>query len=154
MLEKLKLKVPPLLITFLWGLLMWCVPGFFSSLSFQLSYSKPISYAAFFIGTAIIFVAVFKFRKKGTTVDPINPEKTKELVASGIYKYSRNPMYLGFFLWLLALGLYLGNFINALLLLSFVIYMNFFQIKPEEKVLKKAFGKRYEEYMRNTRRWI
>ncbi len=106
------------------------------------------------LGILIILVSVVQFRAAGTTTDPLLLEKTVSLVTGGIYKYSRNPMYLGMLLLLLSLGLYLGNAFNTLLAALFVSYMNRFQIKREEDRLFQRFGTEYSKYLKETRRWF
>ncbi len=102
----------------------------------------------------VIFFGIFQFIRVKTTTNPIDLSKTSKLVTYGIYKYTRNPMYLGMLLILLALGLKLGNAFNTLLAVGFVYYMNHFQIKKEEQALLKLFGKEYSMYCKATRRWF
>ena len=82
------------------------------------------------------------------------PQESNSLVVKGIYKFTRNPMYLGFLLWLLSLGFFLGSLTSLVLVLGFVLYMSYFQIIPEESILEDKFGKNYLEYKKNVRRWI
>ena len=103
---------------------------------------------------AVILISVIQFVIKKTTTDPLNPSKASELVTNGIYNFTRNPMYLGMLLFLLAYGLHLGNAFNTLVAAGFVSYMNHFQIKPEEEALKKVFGQEYNIYCKLTRRWF
>lgn len=111
---------------------------------------------SFLLGMAIVItiLALFQFYRARTTVDPSNPEKASSLVVTGLYKYSRNPMYLAMLLLLLALGLLLGNAFNVLVAAGFVAYMNRFQIIPEEQALLKTFGKAYSQYCIEVRRWF
>ncbi|MCE2573820.1 methyltransferase family protein [Motilimonas eburnea] len=94
------------------------------------------------------------FRRFNTTVNPINPEQASTLVTSGIYRFSRNPMYLGLLFCLLAWASYLGALTAFLVAPLFVIYMNLFQIIPEEQVLTRLFGESYQAYCRRVRRWL
>ena len=112
--------------------------------------------ALFLLGLGIltILISLIQFRAAGTSTNPIDLEKTVSLVNGGIYKYSRNPMYLGMLLLLLSFGLHLGNAFNTLLAALFVSYMNRFQIKGEEKRLSQVFGKEYSKYLKETRRWF
>ncbi len=154
MLKKLELKIPPLVVTLIFGLIAWGISNWFSSASLSITLFKVASYVIFGLGVVIALVAVIKFKKEDTTVDPTSPSKSTSLVINGVYRYTRNPMYLSFFLWLLAYSLYLGNPINLLSLVFFIIYMNNFQIKAEERVLKETFGNEYEVYSSRVRRWI
>ena len=106
------------------------------------------------VGGVVSIWSVVIFKNEKTTVDPMNPSKSNSLVVKGIYKYSRNPMYLSFYLWLLALSLYLGSPLAIVLSVFFVLYINIFQIHPEERALIKKFGKSYEDYTKSVRRWI
>ncbi|MBW3227236.1 isoprenylcysteine carboxylmethyltransferase family protein [Marinobacter adhaerens] len=105
-------------------------------------------------GMAIAVLGVLAFRKVGTTVDPRVPGRSESLVVSGVYRYSRNPMYLGFLLVLCAWGLWLGNLPALLFLPAFVLYMNHFQIVPEERFMADKFGATYETYCAKVRRWM
>jgi protein-S-isoprenylcysteine O-methyltransferase Ste14 len=97
---------------------------------------------------------VIAFRANKTTVSPLNPGAASAIVSSGVYRFSRNPMYLGFLLALAACAIYLSNALAALFLPAFVGYMNVFQIKPEERALLAKFGPVYSQYMASVRRWI
>ena len=106
------------------------------------------------LGLLAILIALLQFKRAGAPTDPMDLKRTRTLVVGGIYKYSRNPMYLGMLLLLLACGLYLGNAFNTLLAALFVSYMNRFQIKAEEAELFRIFGKEYTRYLRDSRRWF
>ena len=99
-------------------------------------------------------LGVIQFLKAGTTLDPRHPEKSSELVLKGVYNFSRNPMYLGLLLFLLAWGLHLGNAFNTILAALFVAYMNRFQIAGEEEALEKKYGAAYRSYCALVRRWF
>ena len=89
-----------------------------------------------------------------TTLNPMKPELTTVLIKTGIYQYSRNPIYLGFVIILLGWGIYLSNALALLFVAGFVYYMNRFQIEPEEKSLSQIFGAQFEEYKHKVRRWL
>ncbi|MET4000897.1 isoprenylcysteine carboxylmethyltransferase family protein [Marinobacterium sp. MBR-109] len=99
-------------------------------------------------------LAVLHCFRARTTVHPHCPEKTRCLVAYGVFRLSRNPMYLSLLLLLTAWMLQLGHLLSPLWLAGFVAYITRFQIRPEERVLKELFGDEYEAYCRATRRWI
>ncbi len=111
-------------------------------------------YVVWGLSFLIILLALFKFRKAKTTVDPSKPIKASSLVVSGIYRYSRNPMYLAMLLLLIGFGLKLGNAFNTMLAAGFVYFMNHFQIKQEEEALTSLFGKEYQLYCKAVRRWF
>ena len=99
-------------------------------------------------------VSVFAFLRARTTVTPLKPEKASTLVVSGLYRVSRNPMYLGMLILLIGWTLWLGNPASLLLLPVFVIYVTVFQIKPEEAALSEKFGSDFDAYRRRVRRWL
>jgi protein-S-isoprenylcysteine O-methyltransferase Ste14 len=99
-------------------------------------------------------LAVFHFFRARTTVHPHCPDKTSCLVAYGVFRLSRNPMYLALLLLLTAWMLQLGHLLVPLWLAGFVAYITRFQIQPEERVLQELFGDEYEAYCRGTRRWV
>lgn len=108
------------------------------------------------IGAGLLFVLAggISFRRARTTVNPLKPEAASALVTSGIYRYTRNPMYVGFALWLLAWGLYLASPLVLLGVLGFVLYMNRLQIAPEERALGRLFGADFAAYRQRVRRWL
>ena len=106
------------------------------------------------IGAATCLSGVISFRRAKTSVNPTKPYATSSLVVSGIYKYTRNPMYLGFLLLLLGWATFLSNLAPFALLPAFVVYMNHFQIRPEERALGSLFAQEYHAYHARVRRWI
>jgi len=98
--------------------------------------------------------AIVSFRKHKTTVNPTKPETSSTIVSSGIYSFSRNPMYLAMLLSLISLAYYLQHLTSLPIILVFISYMTRFQIMPEEKMLTKLFGQQYLEYQVKVRRWL
>ena len=94
------------------------------------------------------------FRSNKTSVNPLNTDSVSSLVTSGIYNYSRNPMYLGMLFWLIGYACYIANPLNLVFLVLFVCYMNKFQIAPEEAFLKQKFAESYHAYSQKVRRWL
>ncbi|MCU7555907.1 isoprenylcysteine carboxylmethyltransferase family protein [Alteromonas sp. ASW11-19] len=106
------------------------------------------------LGLICCVAGVVAFRRHATTVDPRYPENTGTLVTGGIYGYSRNPMYLGFALILVGWSAYLSTPFSLLWLVLFVTYLQRFQIYPEERQMRILFGQQFENYCRQTRRWL
>ncbi|MFG6447937.1 methyltransferase family protein [Roseateles sp. BYS180W] len=106
------------------------------------------------LGGVAAVAGVLAFGRHHTTVNPLRPDQSSTLVASGVYRLSRNPMYLGFLLVLAGWAVYLASVAAALMLPAFVIYMNRFQIAPEERALATLFGPEFETYKATTRRWL
>ena len=144
----------PLALVVLFAGLMWLLarltPGFDYAVPLRQLLVAVVSALAVLIALA----GVASFRQASTTVNPLNPENSSALVVSGIYRITRNPMYLGFLLLLAAWALMLANLAVLLLLPVFVWYMNRFQIVPEERALTSLFGNDYTTYCARVRRWI
>lgn len=148
----LELKIPPLLVALTFGFLIWVMP-------FQVKIDDTmvlyiVSIILFSTGSIVSILGVWEFRKQKTTVNPMSPQESNSLVVKGIYTFTRNPMYLGFLLWLLSFGVFSRNPISLIAIVLFVIYMNMFQIIPEENILEGKFGKEYLKYKENVRRWF
>ncbi len=150
----MKLKLPPAIVFLFFGLLMYALAIFLPVGYFDFFGRKYLMIALLAIAVSIGIIALFQFFKSKTTVNPSSPSKASKLVISGIYQYSRNPMYLGLLLILLSWGLWLGNAFNVLLAAGFVAYMNRFQIIPEEEILSNLFGREYAQYCTLVRRWF
>ena len=93
-------------------------------------------------------------RDSNTTISPLKPEKATSLIVSGIYMYSRNPMYLGMLFILISISIRF-NIIGGIISIStFIIYITKFQIIPEEEQLKRIFGEKILNYKKKTRMWL
>ncbi len=119
-----------------------------------LPYRYSTSVIILLVGSLILINPVFKFIKSKTTVNPVKFKKVNKLVTSGIYKYSRNPMYLGMILIIISTSIFYLNYFSVVTPFIFYFWINRFQIKREEIFLKKKFGEEYLSYMSKTRRWI
>src|SRR6185436_8035975 len=114
-------------------------------------------WAAIVIATAGGFFSIggfVAFRRARTTVNPMKPESASSLVASGVYRITRNPMYVGLVLVLVAWATFLAAPLALLGPLAFVLYIGRFQIAPEEVALTKRFGTEYADYKAKVRRWL
>jgi protein-S-isoprenylcysteine O-methyltransferase Ste14 len=152
--SRLELKVPPDLVALAVAGLMWLVSKVTPSLDWRGPYHVLSTIVLLVTGFALIVLARVAFAKADTTFSPLAPERSSRLVTTGVYRVTRNPMYLGTFLVLLALAVRLSNPAAAIVALLYVAYMNRFQIRPEEGVLRDRFGSPYEVYTRTVRRWI
>lgn len=150
----MELKLPPVIVFLIFAALMFLVDRLLSFGEFDFWGRSYLISSLLILGVAVGITALMHFFKFRTTVDPTRPSKASALVTSGIFSYSRNPMYLAMLLILLALGLAFGNAFNALLAAAFVIFMNRFQIIPEERALLILFRKAYQQYCLNVRRWL
>ena len=148
----MKNKIPPPVVTLFFGLCIYSSQEFFPE--YNLKFLTIVSYISYFAGLSILVLAVSLFKKQNTTVNPIKIENASFLVTSGIFEYSRNPMYLGMALILLGLTLMFNVIGGTLFTLLFTIYITKFQIKPEEEVMEKLFGEDFLEYKQNVRMWL
>jgi protein-S-isoprenylcysteine O-methyltransferase Ste14 len=148
------LKLPPALVWFLAALLMFVVARFLPFGNFEFTGRVYLIYILVGLAALLGSMAIVQFFKKRTSINPTKPKNAAQLVTNGVYAYTRNPMYLGLLLMLLAWGLYLENAFNTLIAAGFVSYMNTFQIIPEEHALSKNFGTAYNAYIKNVRRWF
>jgi protein-S-isoprenylcysteine O-methyltransferase Ste14 len=152
--NSLELKLPPLALGVIVAALMWCASSAMPAFNFTFPARALSSVSLALIGAATCLSGIVSFRRARTTVNPMKPDSTSSLVVSGIYKYSRNPMYLGFLLILLGWAAFLSNFAALILLPAFVLYMNRFQIGPEERALGSLFAHEYPAYRARVRRWL
>lgn len=154
--DSLELKIPPLAVVLIAAGLMllmrWLTPTLVVSLDLDVRMWAALPVLA--AGIAIAVAGVIQFRRSHTTVNPMTPERTSALVSSGIYRYTRNPMYVGMLLALLAFSVVLASPASLLILPAFVVYMNRFQIVPEERELARHFGIEFQAYRARVRRWL
>ncbi len=146
------LKIPPPLLV-----LILVVSNYFSSKKIDLILLPNQDITAiiiFLIGMLILINPIFKFIKSKTTIDPIKFKKVNKLITSGIYRYSRNPMYLGLLILVTSTSIFYLNIFSITTPVFFYFWINRFQIKREEIFLTKKFGKEYLSYKTKTRRWI
>jgi len=146
------LKIPPPILV-----LILVISNYFSSKKIDLILlpnQDLISFIIFLIGVLILINPIFKFIKSKTTIDPIKFKKVNKLITTGIYKYSRNPMYLGLLMIIISTSIFYLNIFSIITPILFYFWINRFQIKREEIFLKEKFGKEYLLYMTKTRRWI
>lgn len=152
--RNLSLTIPPVIVLLLFSLLMWGIslisPDFF--VEWQLRWSMAVAIAL--TGILISLTGIVQFRKAKTTIHPMTPAETSAIVTSGIYSYTRNPMYLGMFLMLIGWGFYLMNPFSILFSFAFIGYMNRYQIIPEEQILVSKFGEEYTQYKQSVARWF
>jgi len=148
----LNTKIPPPIVTILFAVLIFYFSESFAYIG--LPFKIYISLFFVLLGFFITFSSARNFKKKETTVNPIKPEETSQLVTDGFFKITRNPMYLGMLLFLLGLSIYNGLIVGLVFLPLFVGYITFFQIIPEENAMIKIFGEDYKAYMKKVRRWI
>lgn len=150
----IELKIPPAVVVFIFAVAMWFASMQLLSLAFAWSWSTLT--AVIVAGAGLIFglAGVVAFRKAKTTANPAEPNATSTLVIWGVYRLSRNPMYVGLLLMLLGWAIFLAHLMTFAFLPLFIAYMNRFQISPQERALSSKFGERFTSYQQSTCRWL
>jgi protein-S-isoprenylcysteine O-methyltransferase Ste14 len=151
---RLELKVPPVLLVVLTALAMWLSAFALPWFSIAPAYRVPVASAILLAGLWITVMGVSSFRAARTTVNPLDPGSAQSLVTTGVYRWTRNPMYVGFLLVLTAWAVWLSNVISIAWIASFAWYLQRFQIVPEERALRSKFGAKFDAYCRKVRRWL
>ena len=150
----MKLLIPPPIQALLSAIMMWLISRYFLQANFSLTVINVFALVFLIIAAIIIILSINKFRETKTTISPLKLNKTSSLVSNGIYRYTRNPMYLGLLLMLFSTALFLKNFISFLILPLFILSITKNQILPEEEALENIFGEKYKNYKKKVRRWI
>ncbi|MGZ8993673.1 MAG: methyltransferase family protein [Burkholderiaceae bacterium] len=152
--KALELRIPPPLVMVAVALLMLAAARLMPSLTFALPGKGVWAALIAVLGIAVAGAGVLSFRRAKTTVNPMRVHATASLVTSGVFRISRNPMYLGMVLLLIAWAVHLANAAAFLILPLFVVYITCFQIAPEERSMEKLFGNAFVAYTKATRRWL
>lgn len=153
-LHPLESKIPPPIVVLLVALAMWSatwlVPAFPLGRALRFTLAGILA----LLSLSCTAPAMFAFRRAGTTINPVDLAAASRLVTSGVYHWTRNPMYLGLTGLLFAWAVLLST--PALLLgpIVFVLFITRFQIIPEERVMRAKFGHEFEAYTNRVRRWL
>ena len=150
----LETRIPPPLVGLIIGALAWLASRSLGATTIAFSVRLTTAVVLVLSGLALSFAGVRGVRRANTTLNPLKPETASALVTSGIYRYTRNPMYLGMATWLLAWSAWLGTPIGLIAAPLFMLYMNRFQIGPEERALRTLFGAEFTAYEARVRRWF
>lgn len=148
------LRVPPGLVFLAAGFLIWGLARVAPAARVTVPGSRAAAILLGAVGVMLMLLGVASFLRARTTVDPLHPGKASTLVVTGVYRFTRNPMYLGFALMLLAFVFRLSAWPGLIVVGLFVAYMNRFQIAGEEAALEARFGQAARDYRRAVRRWI
>ncbi len=150
----LETRIPPPVYGLMMAMLIWGLAKLWPSLQLLPSPHGWFGIVLIVIGVSVDLTALWQFFSHKTTPNPWSPERAETLVIFGLYRYSRNPMYLGLLLSLTGWALYLGSLAGFVCLPVFVILMNWMQILPEERALTEKFGAPYLNYLQRVRRWL
>ena len=151
---RLDLKIPP---AALWlaaaasiGTLAKAIPH----LSFEFRGDDVMAIVVAFVGGALALAGLIEFRRANTSVNPLDPNRASSFVTTGIYRYTRNPMYLGMATALLGVTLWVGTLLGLFVIFLFCVYLTRFQIVPEERFLAQKFGQEFHAYCARVRQWL
>lgn len=150
----LELKVPPPLVCLLFGVGMWGLAKLDLLVALPETVRLVAALSLALVGAGFQLAGIFTFRSAKTTINPLKPETASALVSSGVFRLTRNPMYVGFASLLMAWAVWLSAPSALLGPVAFVLYINRFQIVPEERVLSSLFGTSFAEYKSKVRRWF
>jgi protein-S-isoprenylcysteine O-methyltransferase Ste14 len=149
----LKLKIPPPVLMILCLVCMYWQAQTWPIIDFSGSGIAYLVVMWCIFGMLLDGFALWAFAQAKTSINPMHPEETSHFIQHSVYNLSRNPMYLGLLMYLFAGVCYFAALSNLLVVLLFVVYMDIFQIKPEEAVLTKLFPDEYPEYCQRVKRW-
>ena len=152
--QALELKVPPPAVAAVTAVLMWLISGTAPVVAFEIPGRKAVAIGLAAAGFITGILGVITFWRAKTTVNPLKPQSSSSLVGWGVYRVTRNPMYLGFLLALTGWAILLSNPVALLLLPGFILYIHLFQIVPEERALTSLFGAEFLAYKSRVRRWL
>jgi protein-S-isoprenylcysteine O-methyltransferase Ste14 len=147
-------RVPPPIVMVIAGLAMWAVSWITPTVDIPAGIRYGLVGVLLIFGVSVDGVAFFSFRRAGTTINPVAIDNASSLVTTGIYAFTRNPMYVGLTTLLVAFAVLLSNAWLLLGPLFFVLYTTRFQIIPEERVMQAKFGSAYDAYKARVRRWL
>ena len=154
MLHVLDLKIPPPVVAILIGAAMWFASRWGPSIDLPLFVRSLLFGAIAVAGGAVALAGELEFKRARTTVNPFKPQNTSTLVTSGVYRRTRNPMYVGLLLVVVGWAAFLCSAWALAGPVAFVVYISRFQIAPEERALAGKFGAAYSDYLEHVRRWI
>lgn len=147
-------KIPPPVVGALCGLLMWGISAQTVAINWWGFTAQAITGLLVLLGLFLDSGGLLSFIRSKTTINPVKIENASALVTSGVYRYTRNPMYLGMALLLTALAIWLQTPLAFVGPVLFAGYITRFQIIPEERALQKLFGQEYLDYSQRVRRWL
>ncbi|MGL5429976.1 MAG: methyltransferase family protein [Vibrio sp.] len=152
--RNLELKVPPVAVFLVALSLIHLSARWFSSLTLALPFPNVIMALCLCMAGFLGLAGIMEFRRYKTTVNPLAPDLAVTVVDSGVFALSRNPMYLALLLLLFGLAYWQQNALSLVISAGFVMYMNHYQIEPEERILHAKFGEVYFNYTQRVRRWL
>ena len=148
----MKTKIPPPILALMMIGLIYLSSLIVVPITFN--YQGTFSILGIIIGLACAIPSFRLFARYKTTISPLTPSETTALVTEGMYRYSRNPMYLGLLLLTFSSTIWFGTWLGLILNIMFIFLINLLQIIPEEEALQEIFGEEYADYKKKVRRWV
>ena len=152
--KSLEAKIPPPAVAAAIAVAMWATSRLAPLLHFPSALRLGTAAAILLVGVGFGAGGVLAFRRARTTLNPTRPEQASSLVRSGVYRVTRNPMYVGLLCVLVAWAVFLSSAWALLGPVVYVLYIGRFQIAPEERALATLFGSEFADYQANVRRWL
>ena len=152
--HSLENRIPPPLVAVLIGAAMAVIAWFTPALEIGSNVRFAVGGIAIALGALVAVQGARMFRRNKTTINPVDLESASALVTSGVFRFSRNPMYVGFTAMLVGWAVCLAAPWALVGPVAFVLFTNRFQIIPEERVMRDKFGQAYDDYQAQVRRWI
>lgn len=152
--QSLEHKIPPPIVMLCAAVAMWWLSTLTSPILLTSTMKMSLVIGFILLGLFFSLSGIISFRRAKTTVNPLKPETTSSLVTTGIYQFTRNPMYLALVFFLLAWASYLASVWAITLIGLFMMYMQYFQIAPEEKALARLFNGEFTQYKKRVRKWL
>jgi protein-S-isoprenylcysteine O-methyltransferase Ste14 len=152
--QSLELRIPPPVVALLIAVVMWGILAQPPSLPLTVEFRQILILILVIVGMTFDLLGLLAFRRSRTTINPLKPVDTSVLVTSGVYRITRNPMYLGLVLLLTAWACYLSMLLPLVGPVLFMLYVKRFQIVPEERIMHSKFGEEYAAYTNQVRRWL
>jgi protein-S-isoprenylcysteine O-methyltransferase Ste14 len=150
----LTLRIPPLAVWAVFAVAIAAAARWLPVTNLPLPGHQVIAVITVFAGIAVALAGVVEFRRAKTTVNPLAPDKVTSVVKRGVYRFTRNPMYLGMAAALLGIALWWASLPGLLFVAGYCAYITRFQIQPEERALLARFGEEFSSYMSRVRRWV
>lgn len=152
--HSLELKIPPPVVALCSAGLAWWLARSLPGWAMQIPGRLPLAAALVLAGSTLDLWGLIAVHRARTTFNPMAPQRTSSIVRNGPYRFSRNPMYLGLACTLTGFAVWLAHPLALLAPAGFVAWVTRFQILPEERILRAAFGATYADYLRAVRRWL
>lgn len=151
----LELKIPPVVLFILCALMIWGLARWAPVLAIPAEGLWTwLHYGLMTAAVSLLLASQWQFFRGKTTLNPMDPGAASSLLSTGVFRLSRNPIYLAMLLVLVAIAVRQGQASGLLAAVVFYLWMTRWQIVPEERHLRERFGEEYQRYCQRVRRWL